>query len=85
MQHSHQHDKGENGRVNGWIGSVACFCGNMATALEDPFDKARMLTWKRATQHKTTGVNIIPNYNKKRHTFEFKVRAYVSMMTGTTR
>ena len=57
----------------------------MATALEDPFDKARMLTWKRATQHKASGVDSIPTYNKKRHTFEFIGRAYVSMMTGTTR
>ena len=40
------------------------------------------LPWKRATQHKTTGVNIIPNYNKKRHTFEFIVRAYVKHDDG---
>ena len=54
----------------------------MEPAPEDSFDKPRMLTWKRATQHRATGVDSIPNYNEKRHTFEAIVRDYVKHDDG---
>ncbi len=54
----------------------------MEPAPEDPFDKPLMLTWKRAKQHRATGVDSIPNYNEKRHTFDAIVRDYVKHDDG---
>ena len=53
-----------------------------APALEHTVDQPRMLTRKRATQHRATRVDDIPNYNEKYHTFEAIVRDYVKHDSG---